>query len=69
MMATKLGIEQVVAHGRFEADLAGGKHAGEAREEDAEREVERAQRRTLTPSDETVSRSSVPARMRMPSRV
>ena len=31
-------------HGRFEAELTGRQHAGEAGEEDAEREIEAAQR-------------------------
>ena len=69
MMAMKLGISRPVAHGRLKPELAGGEHAREAGEEDADREIERAQQRTLMPSAATVSRSSVPARMRMPSRV
>ena len=57
------------AHGRLEPELARRQHAAKAGEKDPDREIERAQQPTLTPSADTVSRSRVPARMRMPRRV
>ena len=44
-------------------------HAGETGEIDADAEIRLRSQRTLTPSVDTVSRSRVPARMRMPSLV
>ena len=58
--------DQRGADGRLQAEHAGRQHAGEPGQIDAEAEIEVAQQPTLTPSTETVSRSSVPARMRMP---
>ena len=61
--------DQRGADGRLQAELARRQHAGKPGEIDAEAEIQVAQQPTLTPSTDTVSRSSVPARMRMPSRV
>ncbi len=54
---------------RRQAEQPGREHAGESGDVDAEAEIEAAQHRELTPSVDTVSRSRVPARMRMPRRV